>query len=381
MAEQPQAPVGPQPQRTQPAGRQQSVKKSRTGAYVDQTRLTVAEYLKHWLSSYAKPTVSESTYERYEGIVLNHLIPGLGLHRLGKLRPLHIQAYYAEAEKSGRVQRPRKPKPKPKRLTKRTVKKDEKPDTRLRGLSAQTVKHHHRVLHEALKQAVRWGLLAVNPADAVQPPKPQPHEIHVLDAGGSVNLLESLRGTRFHLPCAIALGTGMRLGEVLALRWQDVDLEAGRISVRQSLQQTKGGLVFKTPKTARGQRSITLDAETVVVLEAQKQAQKDAGLISPLVVCEADGSPYYPDRFSAEWRKRVTRSWGVRFHDLRHTHATLLLAKNTNAKVVSERLGHSTIGITLDTYSHVLPSMQDEAARNLGELFADARAAAGIQSP
>ena len=165
----------------------------------------------------------------------------------------------------------------------------------------------------------------------------------------------------------------MRRGELLGLRWQDVDLKAGKLAVRQNLQQTKTGLLFKTPKTAKGQRSISLMQSTVAAL-----AQHKAGLAArrleqgpayrghDLVVCQVDGSLWPPSQFSIAWRVAMTAAGkDVRFHDLRHTHATLLLRQGVHPKVVSERLGHATVGITLDTYSHVLPNMQDEAAKRL----------------
>lgn len=259
------------------------------------------------------------------------------------------------------------------------------PQAAKKGLSAQTVTHHHRVLREALKQAVRWQMLAVNPADAVKPPRAEHKEIQVLDEKGAAALLRPLEGTRFHLVALLAVGTGMRRGELLGLRWQDIDLKSGKLAVRQNLQQTSSGLLFKSPKTAKGQRSISLMPSTVTALRLHKRRQaalrlekgpeyQDCGL----VLCEDDGSPWTPNRFSAQWHKAVgERGQKVRFHDLRHTHATLLLRQGVHPKVVSERLGHATINITLDTYSHVMPDMQDEAAEKLDGVL---RAATGAAS-
>ena len=348
-----------------------------TGTYVDQGRMTVAKYLEHWLASYAKPTVGERTHERYESIVRQHLIPGLGRHKLTKLRPLHIQAYYAEALDHGRVIRERK--------TKRTHSKaSEKPVEVARSLSAQTVTHHHRVLREALRQAVRWQMLAVNPADAVRPPRAERKEIEALDENGAAELLKSLEGSRQYVPALLAVGTGLRRGELLGLRWQDVDLKAGKLAVRQNLQQTNTGLLFKSPKTSKGQRSISLMPSTITALRRHKRAQAELRLEQgpayrdyDLVLCEDDGSPWSPNIFSASWHKALAeRGQNVRFHDLRHTHATLLLRQGVHPKVVSERLGHSTIGITLDTYSHVMPDMQDEAAQKLDGVLKAAMGAA-----
>ena len=347
------------------------LRKITTGTYVANSRMTVAEYLKHWLAAYAKPSVGERTYERYEGIVTQHLTPGLGRHKLAKLRPLQIQAYYAEALESGRYRRERK-------SERVHSKKDDVPETVKTGLSAQTVVHHHRVLREALRQAVKWQMLSVNPADAVQPPRAEHKEIRALDEDGTANLLRSLEGSPMCLPATVAVGTGLRRGELLGLRWQDVDLKAGKLAVRQNLQQTRDGLLFKSPKTAKGSRSLSLMPSTVEALRAHKRAQAARRLEKgpayrdhDLVLCEDDGSPWSPNRFSAQWHKAMReKGRSVRFHDLRHTHATLLLRQGTHPKVVSERLGHATIGITLDTYSHVLPDMQDEAAKRLDGVLA-----------
>ncbi len=253
------------------------------------------------------------------------------------------------------------------------------------SLSAQTVVHHHRVLRESLRQAVRWQMLTVNPADAVRPPRAARQPIRVLDETGSAELLRALEGTRFHLPALLAIGTGMRRGELLGLRWQDVDLKAGKLAVRQNLQETGAGLLFKAPKTAKGQRSVSLMPSTIAALTQHKAAQaarrleqgpayQDRGL----VLCEDEGQPWSPSEFSISWRKTVTAlGKDVRFHDLRHTHATLLLRQGVHPKVVSERLGHATVGITLGTYSHVLPDMQDEAVKLLDGALAVAMSKAG----
>ena len=231
----------------------------------------------------------------------------------------------------------------------------------------------HPILREALKQAVRWQMLAVNPADAVKPPRAEQQKTQVLDETGTAQLLRSPQGTRFHLAALLAVGTGMRRGELLGLRWQDIDLKTGKLAVRQNQQQTSRGLLFKSPKTAKGQRSISLMPSTVTALRRYKRWQAEMRVeMGPayqdqdLVLCKDDGSPWTPHCFSAQWHKAVNaQGRKVRFHDLRHTHTTLLLRQGVHPKVVSERLGHSTINITLDTYSHVMPDMQDEAAEKL----------------
>lgn len=323
------------------------------GTYVEPTRLTVAEYLERWLADYAKPNVAPKTFERYEGIVRNHLVPALGSVPLAKLQPLHIQEYYSRALQSGR--------------------RDRRPG----NLSPTTVLHHHRLLREALGQAVRWQVIPRNPADAVEPPRPAAKELRVLTAEQVDRLLEVAKGTPLSMAILLAVATGMRRGEILALRWQDVDLEAGTISVRRALEQTRAGLRFKEPKTAGSRRVVVLPTFAVEVLRRHRVVQAEQRLRAgpawedhDLVVTTPTGRPLV-NNLRRDFRTLLARAGlpPVRFHDLRHSHATWLLAQGVHPKIVSERLGHSQVGITLNIYSHVLPAMQREAAEKLDRLF------------
>lgn len=320
-----------------------------TGSFVEPSKLTVAQYLQRWLDDYAKVNVSAKTFERYGEHIRLHLNPSLGNHLLSNLKPLHIQAHYSKMLQSGR--------------------RDGKG-----GLSPQTVIHQHRVLREALQQAVKWQLLVRNPADAVEPPRAQRDEMAALDEAETACLLGAAKGTHLYLPILLAVTTGLRRGELLAIRWDDLDLKSSSLCVRQALQQTKEGISFKQPKTAKGRRQIALPSLAVEALIRHKGEQAEQRLIlgpryqyQGLVICEEDGQPLNPRNFSKAFAVFVDRRGlkDVRFHDLRHSHATQLLRQNIHPKVVSERLGHATIGITLDTYSHVLPGMQEEAARKL----------------
>ena len=317
-----------------------------TGTYVHPSKMTVAEYLERWLKDYAQPNVAAKTFERYAEIARKHLIPHLGHFSLAKLHPLHIQEYYSYALEQGR--------------------RDNKG-----GLSPQTVLHHHRLLRGALHQAVRWQLVVRNAADAVQPPRPRHKEVRALDDGETAKLLETAKSTRLHMPVLLALTTGLRRGEILALRWADLDLDAGSLAVRRSLQQTAGGLSFKEPKSAHSRRVVALPAITIDALKRHRSAQAqeklragasytDGDLVYPM----EDGRPWQPSSLTHSFVALVRKVGisGFRFHDLRHSHATQLLRQGVHPKIVSERLGHSTVGLTLDVYSHVLPSMQAEAA-------------------
>src|SRR5262245_2499116 len=264
--------------------------KLQRGEYVAPTRTTVAEYLERWLADYASIKVAAKTYERYAEIVRSHLVPALGHHPLARLQPLHIQAYYSEALQQGRR------------------------DGR-GGLSAQTVVHHHRVLREALQKAVRWQLLARNPADAVEPLRPQRREMEVFERGEVERLLDAARETWLAVLVLLAVTTGLRRGELLGLRWQDVDLEAGKLAVRQSLEQTKAGLSFKPPKTQKGRRVVTLPPLTVEALRRHRADQaRERLLLGPAyhdrgrVLARSDGRPLNPAEVTRLFKRLVHKA-------------------------------------------------------------------------
>jgi integrase len=234
------------------------------------------------------------------------------------------------------------------------------------GLSPRSVRYVHTILHRALKDAVRWGRLARNPTDAADPPRTAgtgavprtwtPTELgSFLDRSGAT-------GDRYHAAWVVLATTGMRRGEALGLRWSDVDLDAGTASIQQTVVAVRHNVSFGTPKTAKGRRSITLDAKTVATLRRHRVSQNSERLLigagwrdHDLLFTKVDGSPIHPERFSREFDRRVER-WvlpRIRLHDLRHTWATLALGAGIHPKVVQERLGHAAISITLDTYSHV----------------------------
>jgi integrase len=236
------------------------------------------------------------------------------------------------------------------------------------------------VLREALQQAVGWQLLARNPADAVKPPKVERKQMSVLDAQATAELIEAARPYSMFMPILLAVTTGMRRGEIAALRWKSVDLDAGQLSVVVSIEQTKAGCREKETKSGRG-RAIVLPAMLIEELRRHRleQAQHLLSIGVRLtqdhhVVMQPDGMARTPNGLTAGYRIFLEAHGlkRIRLHDLRHTHATHLLQSGIHPKIASERLGHSKVGITLDLYSHVLPGMQNEAANKIDALLSDA---------
>ena len=317
----------------------QALHRRDTGTDIAPARVTVAEYLQRWLRDYVAVNVAPSTLRRYEQIV-GRLLPLLGALRLQHLRPTHIQEAYAALLQD--------------------------------GLAARTVLHHHRVLREALQHAVRWQLAASNPADAVSPPRPADREMRALTPGEVHRLLAADGDPGLRAIIHVAVTTGLRLGELLGLRWSDLDLDGGTASISRAAQYLSGtGITFRQPKSARSRRNIALSAETVRTLREHRRRQLERRLAAgpayvdqDLVFATADGSVRPPYQVQAAFRTLVQRVGlgPVRFHDLRHTAATLMLRAGVPIKIVSTRLGHATAGLTLDTYSHVTPDMQREAA-------------------
>ena len=307
-------------------------------------RQTVGQYLVAWLET-VRPTIRPRTWQRYHELLTLHAVPSLGKVSLAKLTAQQVQRLYS-------------------------VKLAE-------GLSRTTVHHLHAVLHRALSQAERLGLVARNVTALVDPPRLAEHELRVLDREQSRMLLAAAQGDRLEALYVLALSTGMRQGELLALRWSDISVDRRTLQVRATLQRTKAdGYQLAAPKTKHSRRQITLTTLACEALRAHRTRQAAERLAAgsawdgalDLVFPNTIGRPldgmnllhyfFYP----LLQRAGLTR---IRFHDLRHTAATLLLGRGVNPKIVSEMLGHASIGITLDIYSHVLPDMQAQAAAEM----------------
>ena len=318
-------------------------------AYAAPTKASVREYLtKEWLPA-VKATIRPSTYNSYVQHVECHIAPHIGSVKLAKLSGSQVNALYAELAETG--------------------KKDGKT-----GLSPMTIHHVHSCLHKACKDAVRWGHISRNPLDAADPPRKKgdgTREMRTWTKEQLKAFLESVADERLSPLWHTIAMTGMRRGEAIGLRWSDVDLENGRLSVRRALIPINREVVVSEPKTIKGRRVIALDPGTVEVLKGQASRQLDeqkkwdeAWVETGLVFTLENGAALDPESVSRYWRQAVKKAMlpTIRLHDLRHTHATLALQAGVHPKVVSERLGHATVSITLDTYSHAIPAMQEEAA-------------------
>ncbi|MDY6918451.1 MAG: site-specific integrase [Chloroflexota bacterium] len=326
-----------------------------TGAFMSPGKTTVADYLERWLADYAQANLAPRTFEGYRTIIRGHLIPGLGQLPLTRLKPEHIQRYYSDMLSHGRA--------------------DGKG-----ALSPRTVRHHHMVLHKALDTAVKWGLLSRNPADAISPPRCQSPQWHTLGEHDIQVLLEAAKSTPYYAFFYTALFTGMRRSEILALRWCDVDLVMCQAYVRRALHHLLSGeVVIRPPKSATGSRTVALTPSTAIVLKEHREKQQlEAVMIGrtvkddDLVFSTIEGRALLPNTVTHAWRNLVRRLGlgNVRLHDCRHSHASLLLKQGVHPKVVQERLGHSSITLTLDTYSHVTPGLQEAAAKRFDEVLA-----------
>ena len=317
------------------------------GGAVDPSRITVAEFLDRFESDWVAIHVSPASAGRYHG-ALGHVRRHLGEVQLQKLRPADVASFYATLSRS--------------------------------DLEPNSVRLIHCLLHRALAQAKIWGVMRDNVTEAVKPPKAPDRETEMLQPDQARELLERLRGRPLYLIASLALHTGMRRNEMLALRWKDVDLDAGRLTVEQSLEQTPAlGIRTKAPKTKKGRRTISLPAATVVELRNHWRAQQEQRLAmgagrapeDGFVLAAYDGQPQSPTAVSQAWllAMKAISMKGVTLHSLRHTHASMLIASGVDILTISRRLGHSSPTITLGVYGHLIHGSDDKAAEIIGAAF------------
>ncbi len=324
------------------------------GAYVKPNKVTLGDWLRQWLKDYASMNTTNRTQESYSSIVERHLIPSLGKVMLADLQPQHIQSYYAEKLSNGRA--------------------DGKG-----GLSARSVVYHHRILSKALNYAVKMGMVVRNVADVVQPPRVQRVTMRTLSTEEVKSFLDTAQETDYYVYFATLLYTGLRRGELLALRWRNLDLVKDTLTVVETAYKLgNGDYIIKEPKTAQSRRSVVLTPALVELFKAYRIDQEllriQLGVslnADDFVFIRPDGSPINPNAVTLAFRRIIKKTGlrSLRIHDLRHTHATLMLKAGVHPKVVSERIGHANIGITLDIYSHVLPGIQEEAAEKFDRIL------------
>lgn len=326
--------------------------------FVQPAKMTVQEYLHQWLE-YAKTAVRPSTYDMYESLVRVHIAPALGQIPLNALEPMHLQRFYIAL-----VNGPRK---------------DGKPG----NLSSYTVKHIHNVLRGALNRAVKWRILPISPAQHVEPPKHESKPIKVWTPEQATAFLAFTATDKHYSAYLLALGAGLRRGEILGMRWRDIDWIDRALTIQQSAVKTSEGVILQQPKTPGSRRRVPISSGILEALQLRAAEAKneeavyesvygpgsyqDLGLLFPGV----GGGPMDTRSFTRRFERLTTKAGlpRIRFHDLRHTHATIMLQAGVNPKALAERLGHSAVNFLMNKYTHVLPTLQREIADSVDGLL------------
>jgi integrase len=322
------------------------------GTLVEPSTITVEGYLRGWLDGpnpdqpYQPPGLAPKTLERYRQLASQQIYPHLGAVPLQKLRPKQVEDWHATLLATGG--------------------KDGRP------LSARTVLAAHRILHRALARAAAAETVSRNVASVIKPPKVEANEIEILTADQIAVVLSALKGHALEPIAVLALATGARRGEILGLRWGDVDFETGEIRIERSLEQTRAGLRFKSPKTKHGKRTVSLPTVAVSSLQAHRRQQLEIrmalgqGRATPetLVFSRQEGEPIPPNDLSRDWARfvKARKLPAVSFHGLRHSHVSALIAARTDILTVSRRIGHASPAVTLAVYSHLFKNTDKDAA-------------------
>lgn len=310
------------------------------------SQITITQFLKQWLESY-EASLRPKTFQQYEQIVKQYIVPRIGRIKIRELRPDHIQALYNANLKEGK--------------------------------SPRTVLLIHAVLHRALNQALKWSLIVRNPVQGTTHPKFRRKEMRTLTDTQVRDLLRVVKGSRYEALYLLAVSTGLREGELLGLKWSDLEWTSRRLMVQRQLQRLRGGgLVFSEPKSQAGKRAVVLSSTVISRLKSHRVIQAYIRLFAgehwqekDLVFPSTIGTPWDPRNLYKHFKILLKQAKlpDIRFHDLRHTAATLMLQQGIHPKIVQERLGHADISLTLNTYSHVLPNIQEEAAEKFDLLL------------
>jgi integrase len=359
----------------------EALEQARKGIYIKPNKQTFGEWLEVWLKEYSKPVIRPTTYDSYESLIRRHIQPGLGNIILKDLQPSQIQKFYNQKLTENPIdRRSAKTKQKQAKKAKQSPKTAQKqPET----LSARTVHYMHILISQALEQALKEGKISRNPAKATKPPKVEKKTARFLTPEQLTAFLDSIATDRWYPAFLVDLNSGMRLGELCALKWANVDLEKGLVMVQEAVSRIKSGagwrLYFHQPKSKQGLRSIPLPAQAVEVLKKLKARQAAEELKLKItgeyhndgfVFTWEDGRMVEPNYLSKHFLKLIrAHRLSVNFHGLRHSYASALLKADVHPKVVQELLGDSTISVVLDTYSHVLPGLKERAASKLEGLF------------
>jgi integrase len=317
------------------------------GLFVEPSKVTLGEFLEQWIAGH-KGAVAPKTWQEYDKKMRGHLIPHLGGILIQKLKPIHIKPVYTHLLEDGKLNGEG-------------------------GLAPKTVREIHTILKMALDEAIVLELIKSNPSAKMKLPKVEQKEKQILTKDECATLLTELEGNWLHSVVAVAMTTGARLGEVLALKWKNVDLDEGTLQIVQSVEEVKGNRRLKEVKTKHGRRKISLAPYTVEILHQRKVEQAEMQLKlgigrADLVFTNYDGSMRSPHLVSTEFPKVIKKLdiTPITFHGLRHTHASLLLLDGHPIKAVSSRLGHAKVSITLDIYTHCLPDSQEKMVTAYG---------------
>jgi integrase len=326
------------------------------GVLVDHSKETVGAFLERWLRDWACLNVSSKTFERWVQLATIQIVPRLGSAPIQRIKPVDLTTLYATLMREG--------------------------GARGGPLAPRTAGHCHRLLCRAFGHALEWGLIQSNPAAVAQPPRVPDVEIEIPTEDELAAVLEHVkpRNPQLHALGAVDLVTGARRGELCAFLWRHFDAKAGTLKIERSLETTKAGLRFKSPKSKTGKRTLSLPVSAVEVLRAHWRTQQETrlklglGRAGPddLIFAKADGSPLEPDTVSKEWLRATKAATGrpIGLHSLRHHHASHLIAHGCDILTVSRRLGHASPTITLNVYGHLYPQTDDKALTATESLFA-----------
>ena len=318
------------------------------GDFVEPSTVSTEEFLRRWLETAVQPRVRQKTYDSYRWLVEKYILPALGMRKLSAITPLEVQKFYNALQEE-------------------------------KGLSPRTIRLTHSVLRNALDQAIKWRILQHNPCEHADLPRKSSEEMRCLSPAEARQFMEAAQGTRYGVLFETLLVTGMRPSEALGLKWGDIDWDRQRLHVQRALENSSDGWNLQEPKTRRARRTIPFPSSLATALRQQRKEQAEGQLQAGqdwqehgLVFTDSNGNPVNYRNLTRRYFKPLLMEAdlpNIRLYDLRHTAATLLLSAGENPKVVSERLGHASVSLTLDTYSHVLPDMQERAASRLQQML------------